>query len=177
MRKKLVAVLACGVLATGMLAGCGSDDKKDTSTDTKATAEATAAPTEEATEEPVEDTTDDTTDETAEATGLSGQYVATMLMSDADHAMTISDYTEQSGDETYASIEGATLVFVDDANVNAIDPAGNVEEATYTFDGQALDITDSTGTESYEYNAESDYITYAIAGQESTMYVVFSHQA
>lgn len=176
MRKKLVAVLACGVLATGMLAGCGGSDDKKEDTKAEATAEATEEPeATEAAEEVTDETDAEGTD--AEATGLTGMYVATMVMSDEEHSMTISDYTEQSGDETFASIEGATIEFVDDATLNEYSPNGEVKEGSYAFDGQYIDITDEDGTESYEYNSEYDYITYAIPGEESTMYVVFSHEA
>ena len=56
MKKKLVSVLMAGVLASAMLAGCGSSGSADTSADTA--------------EDTAEETTEDAAEETTEAVEL-----------------------------------------------------------------------------------------------------------
>lgn len=75
MKKKLVGLLLCAVMTTGLLAGCGSKNTEDTSsgTDTQEAAETPEETTEETTPEAAPETSED---EDAADTGDSSEAIA-----------------------------------------------------------------------------------------------------
>lgn len=92
MKKKLVGLLLCAMMTTGLLAGCGNNNSNSEGD----SAQTNTAETEEATPETTEEATPEETTDTAEATGavagledLSGKKIGVCIYKFDDNFMTL----------------------------------------------------------------------------------------
>ncbi len=97
MKKKLVSVLMAGVLASAMLAGCGSSGSADTSADTA----------EDAAEDTAEETTEDAAEETTEAVELN--YSGEIKVWVADAAVDFTNEQIENFKEANPGVADATF--------------------------------------------------------------------
>lgn len=155
--KKIIAVLAAGMLLCGALAGCGgsgSSAATDSKTEDTTAAASTAAPTTKAPE-----TTAPTNNK-----AVAGTWVIEGFVYDGN-TYGIEEYAELIG--STSDLLAVTYSFTEDGKA-VCSAAGASVNGTYTFDGTTLQTSFDASNPKFTYDAESD----ALLNDEATTGVI-----
>ena len=149
--KKLIAILAAGILACCAFAGCGEaadSNKETTAPETTAAVETTVAPTTEAPK---------ATPDEAEKADITGAWVVGAFNRDGKD-YSVPEYAELVGVDS----DSLLIVYTFDAEgKTTCTMAGVTVEGTYTFDGTKLQTTFEGSAPLFEYSAEKDILVSA----------------
>ncbi len=144
--KKLIAILAAGILACCAFAGCGEaadSNKETTAPETTAAVETTVAPTTEAPK---------ATPDEAEKADITGAWVVGAFNRDGKD-YSVPEYAELVGVDS----DSLLIVYTFDAEgKTTCTMAGVTVEGTYTFDGTNVQTTFENASPAFKYDENND---------------------